>query len=262
MKFRRKTAREAEWAALEKREARFLANAVQERQPFLNSRLERFVPAKLNAALDQAFYKAFELVFDKGTHLIEKTYRKEDRELACKVNTYAVSLKENRKNLKAFSKNAGSSQAVNVIASGAGGIGLGVLGIGLPDIPLFTATLLKGIYEIALSYGFSYDTPAEQCFILKLIRTALLSGQEAVLGNDELNQGVSGNTSGSQDYAEEKKRLMRLTAEALSHELLYMKFLQGIPIAGAVGGFYDAVYLKRITDYADLKYKRRFLNSL
>ena len=33
------------------------------------------------------------------------------------------------------------------------GVGLGVLGIGLPDIPIFLAGLLRGIYQIALSYG-------------------------------------------------------------------------------------------------------------
>lgn len=38
-----------------------------------------------------------------------------------------------------------------------------------------------------------------------------------------------------------------------------MKFLQGIPVVGAVGGIYDAVYMKRITEYANLKYKKRFL---
>ena len=38
-----------------------------------------------------------------------------------------------------------------------------------------------------------------------------------------------------------------------------MKFLQGIPVVGAVGGLYDAVYMKRINDYANLKYKKRFL---
>lgn len=36
-------------------------------------------------------------------------------------------------------------------------------------------------------------------------------------------------------------------------------FLQGIPVVGAVGGIYDAVYMKRITEYANLKYKKRFL---
>ena len=38
-----------------------------------------------------------------------------------------------------------------------------------------------------------------------------------------------------------------------------MKFLQGIPVVGAVGGIYDEVYMKRITEYANLKYKKRFL---
>lgn len=256
MKFRRKTVREAQWEALDKREERFLRKAAQEKQPVLNSQLERFVPDKLSAALDLAFYKAFELVFEKGTVLIEKTYRREDREMTYKVNAYAAGLKETRKNMKAFSRNAKNSSAVNVLTSGASGIGLGILGIGLPDIPLFTAMILKGIYEIAISYGFPYDTPQEQCFILKIIRAALLTGDEAVQANEELNRGMDGTSP-----KDEKKQQMRLASAALSHELLYMKFLQGIPIAGAVGGFYDAVYMKKITDYADLKYKRRFLSN-
>ncbi len=37
------------------------------------------------------------------------------------------------------------------------------------------------------------------------------------------------------------------------------KFLQEIPIVGVAGGLADTVYLKKITDYAELKYKRRFL---
>lgn len=267
MKFRKKTVRETEWAALDKREERFLRKAAQEKQPVLNSRLERLVPDKLGATLDLAFYKAFELVFEKGTVLIEKTYRREDREMAYKVNAYAAGLKETRKNMKAFSKNSKNSSAVNILTSGASGIGLGVLGIGLPDIPLFTAMILKGIYEIAMSYGFPYDTPQEKCFILKIIRAALLTGDEAVRTNEELNRGMDEVTAGSAHvdsglWKDELKQQTRLASAALSHELLYMKFLQGIPIAGAVGGFYDAVYMKKITDYADLKYKRRFLSSL
>ena len=60
-----------------------------------------------------------------------------------------------------------------------------------------------------------------------------------------------------EDYDE--KLQIEKTAAGLSKELLYMKFLQGIPIIGAVGGIYDAVYMKRITQYANLKYKKRFL---
>ena len=59
----------------------------------------------------------------------------------------------------------------------------------------------------------------------------------------------------------EKEVVLSKTSSLLSKELLYMKFLQGIPIAGAVGGIYDAVYMKRVTEYANLKYKRRFLQG-
>ena len=62
-----------------------------------------------------------------------------------------------------------------------------------------------------------------------------------------------------EDY-DEKQQIAR-TAAGLSKELLYMKFLQGIPVVGAVGGAYDVVYLKKITEYANLKYKRRFLRK-
>ena len=48
------------------------------------------------------------------------------------------------------------------------------------------------------------------------------------------------------------------TSERMSTELLYMKFLQGIPVVGAVGGAYDAIYMKRVSKYAELKYRRRF----
>lgn len=30
------------------------------------------------------------------------------------------------------------------------------------------------------------------------------------------------------------------------------------PVVGAVGGVYDAVYMKRVMTYAELKYRRRF----
>lgn len=194
--------------------------------------------------------------------------------------------------MKAFSREAGKNKVRNLAAAGAGGIGLGALGIGLPDIPLFTGMVLKSIYETAISYGFSYDTAEEQCYILKLISTALSRGDAAESGNRSLDAmgrlirtgtplsetalsgtPLSGTFSGqdglaalpggpeSHDTASLCTSLMQQASHALSSELLYMKFLQGIPIAGIIGGMYDAVYLKRIADYADMKYKRRFLEK-
>jgi len=288
----KKSPRQMEWKALEKKEERFITAARHQKEPLLNRKLERFVPEKLEDTLNLAFYKAFELIFNRGTSIIEKTYRKEDMENTYKVNAYAAGLKESRKTMKAFSREAGKNKVRNLAAAGAGGIGLGALGIGLPDIPLFTGMVLKSIYETAISYGFSYDTAEEQCYILKLISTALSRGDAAESGNRSLDAmgrlirtgtplsetalsgtPLSGTFSGqdglaalpggpeSHDTASLCTSLMQQASHALSSELLYMKFLQGIPIAGIIGGMYDAVYLKRIADYADMKYKRRFLEK-
>ena len=61
--------------------------------------------------------------------------------------------------------------------------------------------------------------------------------------------------------AESLEECINAAAGCMSKELLYMKFLQGIPIVGAVGGAYDAIYMKQIVKYAELKYRRRFLTS-
>ena len=67
---------------------------------------------------------------------------------------------------------------------------------------------------------------------------------------------------GAEPDEETMKTEVKIAAEGLSGELLYMKFLQGIPIVGAVGGAYDPIYIDRITRYAAMKYNRRFLHDI
>lgn len=252
----KKSATEKEWENLQKRELQFCKKQMEKKTSFLNEKLSGVVPAQLESNLQKAFYKAFELVFEKGTAVIEKTYRKDEKEYQYQMNTYAADLRENKKNVRAFRKNAQGSKRTNLLISGVEGIGMGILGIGIPDIPVFTAVLLKSVYEIALSYGFSYETEEEQIFILRLIATALYGQEEFEENNSSLNRWIDERI----EEPREKQEWTKQAADALSKELLYMKFLQGIPVAGVVGGLADAVYLKRITDYADLKYYRRFLN--
>ena len=120
--------------------------------------------------------------------------------------------------------------------------------------------ILKSIYEIALSYGFSYDTDGERLFILRLIRTSLLKGPELEAENDAIDRLIKEGVP-PECGSEELSRAIRSASDTLSQELLYLKFLQGIPIAGVIGGLSDAVYLKKITAYASLKYYRRFLQE-
>ena len=66
-----------------------------------------------------------------------------------------LDVRGDRKSLKSFSRQAAGSGAGNTLASAAAGIGMGLLGIGIPDIPLLTGMMLRSIYETALHYGFS-----------------------------------------------------------------------------------------------------------
>ena len=250
---RKKTPIEREWQLLEKKERAYLQK-YESRENVLSVKLSDKVPAKLQETLDEAFCKAFTLIFEKGTGIIEKSYGAEQKKKSYQLHEDSDEQKHNLKSLRAFRKEAASVGTGNVLLSGAAGIGMGLAGVGLPDIPVFTALLLKNIYEISLSFGFDYRQPQEQSFILLLIEASLSHGEELRQRDVELNQRIEKNA-----IPLEKREQIRRTAKRLSEELLYMKFLQGIPLVGAVGGAWDGIVMKQIGEYARLKYQRRFL---
>ncbi len=252
----RKTPYQKEWEALCKREQKLLEKRKEKKETALNKLLSDKVPPKLQSTLDTAFGKAFALVFEKGTSIIEKTYNKDALEKAFKINQYADELQGNRKSLQTFSKKAGKAGTVNLAVSGVSGVGMGLLGIGLPDIPVFTGMILKCVYEIALSFGFDYTSVSERYFILLLVEGAVSYGEHLVQVDAQIESFMK-EPKLPEGYLETKQ--ISSASSGLSKELLYMKFLQGIPLVGAVGGAYDVVYMKQITAYAKLKYQKRFL---
>ena len=252
----RKSSLEKELETVLKQEQRYIDKYKEKKESFLNQKLVQKIPDGLKEKLDAAFSKAFFLVFDKGTGIIEKTYKREDLEHGYKVNAYSAEIWENKNTLRTFKKGAAASSRKNLLLSTAEGVGLGVLGIGLPDIPLFTGMILKSIYEVALHYGYAYDTEEERYFILKLIQVSLLYGEELVQENQKTDLFMEMKKL-PEGY--DMKKQVKDTSSMLSGELLYMKFLQGIPVVGAAGGIYDTVYLQRIMKYVKIKYQKRFL---
>lgn len=255
---KKKSPEEKEWELVLKKEARFLEGREKKTDSLLNQKIGGVIPEKLQGALDAAFIKAFDLIFDKGTKVIEKTYQKERLEQDYKINAYARELRKDRKSLRAFAKNAGRTGQAAFLMSGISGIGMGVLGIGLPDIPIFLGMAVKTVYETALHYGYSYDSEEERYFILLLIEASAARGEEALFASKEADGYIE---SGLLPAGYDRKEQIKKTASVLSRELLYMKFLQGIPVAGIVGGAFDAVYMRQIAAFAGIKYRKRFLSD-
>ena len=260
--FNKKSPWEKEWEDLLKKESKFAEKRQAGPTSVLINKLDRFMPEKLSGTLNAAFFKGFEMIFEKGTGVIEKTYNKQQKEKDFQINTYAAELGADRKSVRKFTKQAKSAKATNLLVSTVEGVGLGLVGAGIPDIPLFIAMLLKSVYEIALSYGYRYDTEEEKVFILRMIQVAMLDDEAFLEANMEFNDLIDqivADGDSLEGYRVDKNAQMRATSEALSAEMMYTKFLQGTMIIGMAGGIFDPIYINRISDYAVLKYRRRFL---
>ncbi|MCD7884167.1 MAG: EcsC family protein [Lachnospiraceae bacterium] len=219
------------------------------------------VPDKVYDNLLTVFAKAFSLIFDKGVAVIEKTYNQEELADNYKIKEYAFRTKADRKSLRKIKDGAEKNHIRNMAVTTAEGIGLGAFGIGLPDIVIFVGVLLRGIYETALHYGYRYDSREEQYFILKMVEVSMLKGDAWVTGNAEIDEMMAQEPKTERTPSDIKAQIKR-TSTAFAVDMILLKFVQGIPVVGMIGGAGNPVYYNRVMKYAELKYRKRRLMQL
>ena len=225
-------------------ETDFLIRRKKQKQSYIDDKIKKYVPEGLADTLKAAFTKSFEVVFRDGTGIIKKTYGK-TKPIDCEICRLRIRAK--------------SILARDTVITTVEGTGLGLAGIGLPDIPVFTAVLLRNIYQLAECYGFEYESKTEQVFILKLIEAALSTGKDAEILNDEINNMMDRIDKEDYTYYGLISKQINAAAEAISKEVLYMKFVQTIPVVGAAGGISNIACLSKVGRYAELKYRKRFI---
>lgn len=252
---RRALEKELEGAA--RAERRLAREALKERESPWKGKLEEKVPPKVQATLESAFCKAFALVFEKGTGLIEKSYDREKLRQDYAARDQAVWVARDRRALGQFRGKNRAAHARDLLLTTAEGVGLGALGVGLPDILLFVSLLLRGTYETALRYGFDDRVPAERLLILKMLEASLAKGERWKTLNDGVEACFGGTlpepTQGQLDQQ------LQQTAHAFAMDMLLLKFVQGLPLVGILGGAGNPVYYRRVMKYVQLKYHRRYL---
>ena len=253
----RKSAIAKELAAVNKNEIRLGCAAEKARPPAWKAELEKKIPDKVYTGLESAFAKGFSLVFQQGRVVIEKSYSRENLQTAHAIRDYAVQVKGGRKELRQMRKSARQADLVNMAVTTVEGVGLGALGIGMPDIILFLGMLLKGIYETALHYGFDYESRQEQLLILKMMEAALASGPEWAVKNQQVDQMLVYETVDITQ--EELQSQLQQTAAVFAMDMLLLKFIQGLPVIGILGGAANPVYYNKILKYVQLKYRKRYL---
>lgn len=254
---KREKALRRELLAVENQEKRLQKAFVKAKNPAWKTALGDKIPKKVYTGLESTFCKGFSLVFNQGRSIIEKSYKKEELQSNHTIRDFAVQLKGGRKELKAVSKSAKRSDSLNMIVTTAEGVALGALGIGMPDIVLFISTLLKGVYETALNYGFDYALPEEQYMILNMMAASLITGEDRVEWDDMIDgMIVEMPREVTQAVLDEQ---IHETASVFAMDMLILKFIQGLPVVGIIGGVANPIYYNRVLKYVQLKYRKRYL---
>lgn len=224
----------------------------------ITEKIEEKIPKKLKDTLDVAFYNGFNLVLSKGTKYIEKLYDKDKIQLEHDIKNYAVEKAGTKKSIRNLDSLSRRSSLINTGISTIEGGGLGLLGIGLPDIPLFITMILKTIYEISLSYGFDYAKEEEQLYVLNLICGALSTGDEQKEYNERLHR-LSSDIDGKVVIVYDLEAEVMKASKVLSKSMLTSKFIQGLPLVGVVGSVANFKVINKISKFSKLKYKKRYL---
>ncbi len=247
---------------VEKQEKKYLEqkkeNALQKKTKELSEAVEQKIPLKLRETIENAFYRAFLVIFEKGTDVIEKTYDKEKIMWEHQFLDKRFEEKKKRRQFYKLERNANKCNGINMAVTAVEGAGLGILGIGLPDIPIFLGMILKGVYQTALQYGFDYSDKRERVYILRLIRAAMVEeSQKAEVDNlvEKTGESIQKGIAVPYDFEEEVKE----TSKTLSNAMLVAKFVQGLPVVGVVGSGYNVMVYHRILKYCNRKYKKRYL---
>ena len=256
------TLKEKELNILLKEELKFIkkkpSQFLKKEKDFLNSFIEHKTPEKIQITTEAVFQSAFEFIFEEGIDIIEKTYSKYKLQNKYENNKKEFNLKRNEKALKKFDKSVKTSNNISAFLTGVKSTALGTLGVGLPDIPIFVAEIIRVVYSTALKYGYSYDNENEKIFVLSIIAFALCETSQKQKYS-EICDNIAECIETEKNISISLKDMECETSQILSKTVCGTKLIQGVMIAGILSSVGNISIINNVSKSAYLKYKKRFI---
>ncbi|MBR3932291.1 MAG: EcsC family protein [Clostridia bacterium] len=246
---------EKELKSVKKEEKKLRKKALKNKSEAL-AKIESKIPEKVRTSLQKAFAKAFNLIFKHGISIVERFYDKEEIQDNYEIHDTAIDKNGTRRELRRLKRNTRKKDFLNMSFATVEGVGLGVLGIGIPDIIIFIGVIFKGIYEISAQYGFDYTLPEEKYLILSMIKASLSDSPEWERNNMIVDTMLASEIKINDDIL---KNEVEKASNVIATDMLILKFIQGLPIVGVVGGVFNPIYYNKIMNYVRLKYHKRYL---
>ena len=91
------------------------------------------------------------------------------------------------------------------------------------------------------------------------METALSRGDNWEQKNAEVDQLLGQLLEPNPDEMQEQ---IKKTSDAFAIDMLLLKFVQGLPLVGVIGGLGNPVYYNKVMHYARLKYYKRYVLDL
>ena len=241
-------------------ESQLFADCAKEDAPStgLMAKVEARIPPKLVGSMDEAFYLAFQMLFEKGTRLLRLTFSEKRLRAERFIREYYLKEDPNAERVQSFHKSARTGGIVNTVLATIEGFVMGLFGMGLPDIPVLMSLLLRTVYTTALRYGYRFDNPRERYFILLVLSAALAKDSERKAYSERADQ-VGRAIDTGELHRFDLDEQMRETSKALARSMLVVKFIQTTSIIGVVGGAQNFAASRKVAVMANLKYQKRFL---
>lgn len=222
------------------------------------SKIENKIPEKLEGTLVTAFTAAFKVVFEEGQPLIKKTFDEQVLKTEYVDKRVGMQTKGDRSLIKKLRRAAEKRHLVSLGVATTEGVGLGILGIGLPDIPILIGNMIRTCTVSAKGHGINTDRRDEQVYMLRLIRLAALPSSEREIPNAELDE-LGASIDKGIDQPLDLETEMQKTAEQLAMTMLFSRFVMGMPVVGVAGGLYNPVIISQLHQLAEIKYEIRLL---
>lgn len=92
---------------------------------------------------------------------------------------------------------------------------------------------------------------------MKMMCTALSTGENWSAGDAEVEQMMEYETPEVSEA--EFDRQIKRTSQVFAMDMLLLKFVQGLPVVGILGGAANPVYYHKIMHYVEVKYRKRYL---
>lgn len=236
----------------------FWKKAVSKTTGSVKAKIEDKIPEKLEDTLNKAFTAAFKMVFQEGKVLIKKTYNEETLKSEYADKRVGVQTKGDRSLIKKLRRPAEKRYFKSLGVAATEGVGLGLLGIGLPDIPILIGNMIRTCTVSAQSHGLDTDRKDEQVYMLMMIRLAAMPVEERTAVNRQLDALGDAIDSGKEIFLDLEAE-MQETSERLSMTLLFSRFVMGLPVVGVAGGLYNPVIVSQLHQLAEVKYEARLL---